>query len=374
MHSTICISVFDQNIVRTSPAGSCILRIVDALSDNLSFHLFFCQAEVRPAARRRETRIPLPPGPVVVRSFLFTLFALASHAWTNRHPSFSISTEGTYPFCDLCYAHFCHRAYLKEHRAAIGGAPLRRTARLLNHMWSSFTERLALRSARLVVVPSCGLARELERTYPQLVRGKIRVIPNPVDLAAFAKPSEATAKIESGLQLSFCALGNFERKGLRLIFEALAHLPQLEVRLTVVGGTPSEIRAYSALADSLGVAPRVVFVGLQNDIRPYLWNSDAFVFPSAYEVFPLVCLQAAAAGLPLLVTRLYGVEEFLLDGVAGWVVERDAESVARAIGRASENRNQLAEMGRVAQKQVAAYSEEEFVRRWRSLFESEISG
>jgi glycosyltransferase involved in cell wall biosynthesis len=174
------------------------------------------------------------------------------------------------------------------------------------------------------------------------------------------------ARFDETLRLSFCALGNFERKGLRLILEAMARIPDLDVQLTVVGGTAGEIREYERLAPG----NRIRFVGFQTDVTPYLMASDAFLFPSAYEVFPLVCLQAAAAGLPLLVTRLYGVEEFMRDGETGWVIERTAESIAEAIAQAAVDRPRLRTMGREARKQVMPYSEAEFRRRWRVLIET----
>lgn len=364
MRSITSVSIFDQNIVRTSPAGSCVLRIVEELAGDVPLHLFSNRAEVQSQGVRK-TKIPLPPGPVVWRSVLFTLFSSITYWLTRSKPTFLISTEGAFPFCDLCYAHFCHRVFLREHRSAIGGGPLRRRARLLNHAWASFAERIAFRSARIIVVPSEGLARELGSAYPQLVSGKIRIIPNPVEIGPLA---EGRGPAGGTLELSFCALGNFERKGLRLILEALNRIPEIDVRLTVIGGTPGEIRGFERLA----AANKVRFAGFQADVRPYLAASDAFVFPSAYEVFPLVCLQAAAAGLPLLVTRLYGVEEFMRDGETGWVVERTAESIARAIVEAARDRPRLRAMGREARKQVERYGEAEFRRRWRALVESLI--
>jgi glycosyltransferase involved in cell wall biosynthesis len=363
MRSITSVSIFDQNIVRTSPAGSCVLRIVEELAGDIPLHLYSNRAEAPESKLVRKTKIPLPPGPVVVRSVLFTLFSSFAYWLTGRQPSISISTEGTFPFCDLCYAHFCHRVFLREHRDSIGGGTLRRIARILNHTWAAFTERIAFRSARIIVAPSQGLERELMRAYPKLVSGKIRVIPNPVDIAPLHDDRSAP---DDTLRLSFCALGNFERKGLRLILEALARIPDLDVHLTVIGGTAGEIRAYERLA----AGERVRFAGFQNDVRPYLLASDAFVFPSAYEVFPLVCLQAAAAGLPLLVTQLYGVEEFMCDGETGWVIERTAESIAAAIVQAASDRTRLRRMGVAARKQVERYSETEFRRRWRELLQS----
>jgi glycosyltransferase involved in cell wall biosynthesis len=363
MRSTISVSIFDQNIVRTSPAGSCVLRIVEEVAGDIPLHLFSNRDEVQESERLRKTNIPLPPGPVVLRFVLFTVFSCLAYWLTRRQSSFSISTEGTFPFCDLCYAHFCHRVFLREHRNAIGGGASRRSARILNHAWASFTERIAFRSASIIVAPSQGLARELMRAYPSLVTGKIRIIPNPVEIAPLPAHGDS---LSDTLRLSFCALGNFERKGLGLILEALALVPDLKVQLTVIGGTAGEIRGYERRA----AADRVHFVGFQSDVRPYLVASDAFVFPSAYEVFPLVCLQAAAAGLPLLVTRLYGVEEFMRDGETGWIVERTAESIAAAIVQAASDRPRLRAMGLAARKQVEQYSEAEFRRRWRELLES----
>jgi len=363
MRSTTSVSVFDQNIVRTSPAGSCVLRIAQELAGDIPLHLFSNRTEIAASERVRTRRIPLPPGPVFLRSGLFTLFASIAYWLRGPKQSFTVSTEGAFPFCDLCYAHFCHRVFLREHRSAIGGGPLRRTARIVNHAWASLTEGLAFRRARVIVVPSEGLVRELRRAYPALVNGKIRVIPNPVEIQPL--PS-GYGSVGGTLRLSFCALGNFERKGLRLILEALARVPDLDVELTVIGGTPAEISEYS-VADE-----RVRFAGFQEDVRPYLAASDAFVFPSAYEVFPLVCLQAAAAGLPLLVTQLYGVEEFMRDGETGWIVERTAGSVATAIRRAAADREHLRAMGLTARERVMAYNEAEFRKRWRSLIESLI--
>jgi glycosyltransferase involved in cell wall biosynthesis len=367
MRSITSVSIFDQNIVRTSPAGSCVLRILEELAGDIPLHLFSNCTDVPESKLVRKTKIPLPPGPVVLRSVLFTLFSCFAHCLNGRRRSFSISTEGSFPFCDLCYAHFCHRIFLREHRNAIGGEALRRTARILNHTWASLTERIAFRFAKTIVAPSQGLARELMVAYPKLVSGKIRVIPNAVEIGPLPgiRPS-----VDDTLQLSFCALGNFERKGLRLILEALALIPDVDVHLTVIGGTAGEIRDYERLAP----ASRVRFVGFQRDVRPYLLASDAFVFPSAYEIFPLVCLQAAAAGLPLLVTRLYGVEEFMRDGETGWLIERTAESIAAAIVKAGSDRARLRAIGLQARKQVEPYSETEFRRRWRELLESLIVG
>ncbi len=148
-----------------------------------------------------------------------------------------------------------------------------------------------------------------------------------------------------------------------LILEALAAASDATIHLIVVGGTESEIRNFKAITTS----PWVHFVGLQNDIRPFLWSSDAFVFPSAYEGFPLVCLQAAAAGLPLIATRINGIAEFIEDGVNGWIVERTTRSIQSAIQEAALSPRKTASMGRAARERAQKYRQELFQNRWLEL-------
>ena len=175
------------------------------------------------------------------------------------------------------------------------------------------------------------------------------------------------------LLLCFCALGNFEHKGLRLVLEAISAAANEAINLLVVGGSGSEIREYKKLCVRLNIEKRIRFVGFRRDIRPYLWASDTFVFPSVYETFPLVCLQAAAASLPLIVTKIHGVEEFMAHGETGWIVARESASIRAAIEHAAENRQLTESMGRQAVERIRVYGEDAFLRRWKVLLEHELS-
>lgn len=337
-------------------------------------HLFINRTDLPDGALIRKTTIPLPEGPVFARAILYTLFSTGAYALSRRSkPGLRISTEGAFPFCDVCHSQYCHRIFLSRHRSSIAGTSLRRGARILTHCWGALCENLAFRWAKTIVVPSRGIAREIESAYPRLVRGKIRVIPNPVDADSFSRPLDFQAAAvheklgipPDAFVLSFCALGNFERKGLRFVLEALAGLRN--VRLLVIGGSPSEVSEYRGLADRLGVSNSVFFAGLQSDIRPYLWSSRVFVFPSVYEGFALACLQAAAAELPLITTSINGVEEFIVDGVNGWIIERTSASVRAAIEKAALSPGQLPAMGRAARQGVQIYRQERFQARWLEL-------
>ncbi len=339
-------------------------------------HLFTNCTDLPDAQLVHKTRIPLPRRPVFARAILYTLFSTFAYLVSNKpKPNLRISSEGAFPFCQISYNQFCHRFFLSRHRDALAGAWLRRAARIVTHSWGAITEKIGFLSANIVVVPSQGIAREIESAYPHLVRGKIRVISNPVDADRFSRPAdfrpsgllEQLSIPPGAFVLSFCALGHFERKGLRFVMEALARLSNAGVHLIVIGGSPSEVSEHRALSDELQVSASVHFVGLQTDIRPYLWASRAFVFPSVYEGFALACLQAAAAELPLITTSINGIEEFIVDGENGWIVERSSHSVAAAIRQAALNPERTAAMGRAARDRVQMYRQELFQARWLEL-------
>ena len=373
--------VFDPNITRTSPAGSCVLTMLQPLVEKCAIHLFITRTDLPDAKLMRKIRIPTPRRPVFVSAFLFTFLSVCAYVFRRRPKGLRISTEGAFPFCDVCYAHSCHHVLLFRYRHHLGGGRLRRVARILTHTWGAITERMAFRYARTIVVPSQGLARDLRCAYPKLVEGKIQTISNPVDTEAFRKPlsfSHSQTRGQIGISgdafvLSFCALGNFERKGLPLLLDALAKSKHTRVELIVIGGLPADVREYRAVSEQLGVNRRVHFVGLQNDIRAYLWSSDTFAFPSLHETFPLVCLQAAAAGLPLITTNLHGVEEFMIHGETGWIIDRAVSSVQSAIEDAASNRERTAQMGRAANARVQMYSQKRFQQRWMELLKEELT-
>jgi hypothetical protein len=143
MRSITSVSIFDQNIVRTSPAGSCVLRIVEALAGDIPLHLYANRTDAPESKLVRKTENPLPPGPM------------------GRRLSISISTEVPSAISATsisAIAFFCTSiAY------SIGGGAPRRTARILNHTSAAFTERIAFRSARIIVARQGSLRGFSER-------------------------------------------------------------------------------------------------------------------------------------------------------------------------------------------------------------------
>jgi glycosyltransferase involved in cell wall biosynthesis len=117
------------------------------------------------------------------------------------------------------------------------------------------------------------------------------------------------------------------------------------------------------------LADRVIFSGMQRDVRPFLWAADVFPFPSAYEVFSLAMLQAAAAALPLLVTQISGTNEFFEHGVHGLAVTREPTDIAAGLAKMVDmGDDERRALGRAAQQAVQQFDVPTYVERWRRLY------
>jgi glycosyltransferase involved in cell wall biosynthesis len=173
---------------------------------------------------------------------------------------------------------------------------------------------------------------------------------------------------DGDIAVVFTALGHFERKGLPVLLQAL-HQVDDRFKLLVIGGQPSLVRAYQSDATRMNLEDKVTFVGMRDDVRPYLWSGDVFALPSTYEAFPLAALEAAAAGLPLLATRLYGLTDVLLDGGNGFVLEPTQAGVAAGLQRfGSLGEEERRAMGQSARAAAHLYGVDAFVANWRKLY------
>jgi glycosyltransferase involved in cell wall biosynthesis len=91
--------------------------------------------------------------------------------------------------------------------------------------------------------------------------------------------------------------------------------------LFVLVGDGPERPALELRAQQLGVAERLLFLGVRDDVEEILAELDAFVLPSLYEGLPNSVLEAMAAGVPVIATRVGGVPEIVQDGVSGLLAE-----------------------------------------------------
>jgi len=125
-------------------------------------------------------------------------------------------------------------------------------------------------------------------------------------------------------------------KGLECFLRIAARIrgARSDVRFLIVGDGPLR-RDLERLAETLGLRAAVVFTGHRTDVPDLMQAMDLFVLPSLFgEGLPMVVLEAMAAGVPVVATRVEGIPETIRDGRDGVLAKPgDPEDLARAIGR-----------------------------------------
>ena len=159
---------------------------------------------------------------------------------------------------------------------------------------------------------------------------RIHVVPNGVPAFAVPPDTRAAVRRELGLDpFDYVALfvgTGWERKGLSFAIEAMnaAHL-----------GGPKLLVAGRGDEKTMPSSSRVRFLGPRRDVPRLLAAADVFILPTIYDPFSNACLEALAAGLPVITTRANGFAEIIEPGADGEVIERadDVAALARAIER-----------------------------------------
>jgi len=277
---------------------------------------------------------------------------------------------------DVITAHSCHRAWW-EMKFRNGEA----ARALLNphHHSVLHVEKANYRPGayRRVIAVSAGVGREVAQHYG-VPEELIRVIPNAVDIRRF-QPEDADERrervraahrIDRDDVVLLWVGKEFRRKGLEPLIAALPALPA-RAKALVVGG--DDQAPYREQAARLGVADRVVFAGHSAHVEDYFAAGDVFVFPTLYEAFALVTLEAAAAGLPLVTTKVNGTEDFVVEGENGFFIERDAASIARVVAPLVSDDDTRRRMGEAARRAVGTYTWPEMARRTQAVYEEIVA-
>jgi glycosyltransferase involved in cell wall biosynthesis len=147
-------------------------------------------------------------------------------------------------------------------------------------------------------------------------------------------------------------------KGFPLLIDALRELAHMQWRLAVVGDGPLR-SSYSDLARAAGLGERVHFAGdvSDRDLPRYYRAADLHLFPStaSAEAFGLVCLEAAASGVPTVASALPGVRRVVLNEETGLLVTPgDIEQLRVAVQVMLERPDLRRELGAAARARVEA--------------------
>jgi starch synthase len=202
---------------------------------------------------------------------------------------------------------------------------------------SSWMERTAILDADAIIAVSHGTKADILRAYPEVDATKVHVIYNGIDLHEYQKTTATDALVKYGVDVSapyVLFVGRITRqKGVVHLVEAVKYLPK-GMQLVLCAGAPdtpeiaAEMRAGVEAAQAAGgnIVWIEKMVTKPEAIELYS-NCRVFCCPSVYEPFGIINLEAMACGAPVVASATGGILEVVVDGVTGYLVPFEPDSV-----------------------------------------------
>ena len=187
--------------------------------------------------------------------------------------------------------------------------------------------------------------------FPQ---GRVHAIPNGIRLEPYANaPAHAFAQRIPGIVMA----ARFARqKDHATLLQAVALLRTRGLRPPVLlagGGKASARRAAERLAQTLGLADQVTFLGHCNDVPGLLMGHQICVLSTHYEGMPLSLIEGMAAGCAVVGSRVVGVQEVIDSGRTGLLVDHASpEALADAFAALLAQPQDAARMAEAAHAEV----------------------
>ena len=251
-----------------------------------------------------------------------------------------------------------------------GFGPEEADGQLTRRVWM---RRMALRRMFALVVPSHTL-EDLATQVWRIDRRKVHLIPNGVDCARFARPPvvgavPGFAKAANELIIGTVAPLRPEKNLARLIQAFAAVANGHKARLLIVGDG-GERGKLTALAESLGLAERVIFAGHVERVEEVLGWFDVFAMSSDTEQMPNSLIQAMAAGLPVAATDVGDVQRIVAEENAPFIVPKYGESsLARALAHLLEAAPLRAQLGAANRDRArTAYAQDRMFKAYSELY------
>jgi glycosyltransferase involved in cell wall biosynthesis len=280
--------------------------------------------------------------PVLRRSQATPLYALPMRNRWDFRPAAKLARLLRRERFDLLHTHTPRAALIGQIASALSGVPMihhvhgQTATEIRRRWWSGLmarVERISLSRAAAVIAVSPTAARYM--AMHGIVESRLRVVPNGV-------PAQDTLLPRSSPRGEW-TLGTIAlfrpRKGLETVLNGLSLLRRqgFSVRLRAVGSfeTADYQREVMQYAAGLQLEGQVDWLGFQSDIDRQLAKMDLLVFPSLLaEGLPMVPLEAMAAGVPIVASRVDGVTDLIRDGIEGLLCRPgDADDLAAAVAR-----------------------------------------
>lgn len=199
-----------------------------------------------------------------------------------------------------------------------------------------------------------------------LDKSRIPIVLNGVDLSKCIPKDD----YQGSAEFKILHIGRFmDVKNHALLLNTFSKIVERhkDIKLQLIGGGEL-LDPMKQLAEQLGIAEKVEFLGLQSDVYPYLHDADVFVLPSKYEGVPMSLIEAMGTGLPIIASAVGGVPDMLTDGENALLIQPNAEELEAAMEKLYQNEMLRRRFGEKALERSVAFSSEEMARRYERIY------
>jgi len=355
-----------------------IAELVRRLCDRHELHLYCFSAEDLPSENVHLHILWCPWSSAILQSLWIVLLT-----WLMVRPGrfdVVLSQGGNAINQNWVLVHTCHDLRAKVlrkvqwvHKSLRGR---RRAAMGLRAWLASWFEGRAMRHCRGRVIAVSRMLRDCLVSHHCLGRSDVHVANNGVDHEIFNESVRARYREQWRAELGlpdddFVILfvgGRWFEKGLPHLIEALGQMASAHARLVVVG--EGDVEGLSRLAAQNNVAERVMFCPPTQHLERYYGAADCLALLSETEGFGLVAAEAAACGLPVLMSRSGVAVDLIEDGVSGFIVGASPLVVADRLDRLATNPQLCLRMGQAAHQRSLALTWEAQAGTIERLFQA----
>lgn len=222
--------------------------------------------------------------------------------------------------------------------------------------------------ADLIILPSHFAAKTfIEAGFSQ---SKLRIIPYGVDLPRFNIPNyQENIACNRNKFVILYAGQMIPRKGVHYLVDAFNKLDIPNSELWLLGRVDSSLYNFLETAKNTNHNIKIFGSVPKIELNKYYSQASVFVLPSIADSFPLVSLEAMAAGIPVIVTENTGSKEVVRDTIDGFVIPiRDSETLMEKIQLLFEYPDLRQKMGHSAKKQVMEFTWERYGKLIQKLY------
>ncbi len=252
-----------------------------------------------------------------------------------------------------------HRAFLKTKAFSLN--PL--------HLILLWLERQTFNNAKLIIANSKLVKEQILKYYPATQENKIHIVYNGIPLPKEINKKKAKERLansfgfDPSLPLILFVGSGFKRKGVEEFLELISKLQVPYYALIV--GKEKHMAYYKNIAKKLNISKHLTFTGARSDIEQFYEGADIFIFPTHYEPFSNVILEALSYGVVSFTTKQNGASEILTNR---WIMTNPKDySILEELERLLTNKDLLNKASKNAKEIAKMYPIERNVQETLDL-------